>query len=193
MTRFDWDLGGGAVVVLLGEDEGAGERSAVFWREGIAVVLGVCATEVSFAARAGGAPMLEVRGEAWGVSFARRGGHRACALGPGAVGVDLEVLEPLDDLERVAARAMSDGELERWGAMEASSRLVAFYEAWTCKEAALKALGTGLTVDPRRVEIEPGDAENRTVRVGSTVVRGRVAHVGPLVVAGASVDPGGPG
>lgn len=176
-------------MVLVAEDDGAGVRSASFWRDPIAGALGVSADEIILGSRVGGAPTLEVGGGPWGVSFTRRGGHRACAVAPGPVGVDLEIVEPLSDLDRVAARAFSLRELARWRALETPERLGAFYASWTCKEATLKAMSTGLSVDPQTVEIEPVGSEERAVRVGGTRVRARVAHRGSLVLAAAMIDP----
>jgi 4'-phosphopantetheinyl transferase len=78
--------------------------------------------------------------------------------GPGRIGVDVEALVARTDMERLAARVFTSAECAEWHA--AGRTLDAFYRRWTCKEAYLKALGTGLRLDPRRVflSIVPGGA-----------------------------------
>jgi len=74
----------------------------------------------------------------------------AVASGP-PVGVDLERLEPIDDPVAVGEGFLSPAEHE---ALRASARpLQTFYEFWTRKEAYLKAVGAGLMLPMRDIEI----------------------------------------
>jgi 4'-phosphopantetheinyl transferase len=103
-----------------------------------------------------GAPYVEVDGRSLDldISLTDRAGWSVCLVGPdlGAVGVDLEVVEPRSDgfvrdflttAERdlVATASGSDGH-------DAAANLI-----WSAKESALKVLRTGLRADTRTVEV----------------------------------------
>lgn len=81
------------------------------------------------------------------VSLARAGSAVAVACGTAPIGVDLERTDDtrLDDLDAVV---VAPGEQEPATTTE-RARL------WVRKEAVLKALGVGLTWDPRRVRVAP--------------------------------------
>lgn len=64
----------------------------------------------------------------------------------GRVGVDVEVVRPLPDLDRVAERVFHpDERAELATAGDGRALLAAFYRLWTRKEALVKALGGGLS------------------------------------------------
>jgi 4'-phosphopantetheinyl transferase len=79
----------------------------------------------------------------------------ACAVlavtGGRPVGVDIEDAAPGQDLAGVAETIMAASEFDTWTALPHAERPLAFLRAWTRKEAVVKALGTGLYVDPRQV------------------------------------------
>jgi 4'-phosphopantetheinyl transferase len=76
-------------------------------------------------------------------------------VGEGLVGVDVEVIGFLPDLEAVASMAFTEGEMEWLRDAPEEERPEAFFRLWTGKEALLKALGVGFSMDPREVELEP--------------------------------------
>ncbi len=61
-----------------------------------------------------------------------------------AVGVDIERIKPVAELEKLTARFLLAAEHERIVALDAADRVLAFFRTWTCKEAYLKATGEGL-------------------------------------------------
>lgn len=61
------------------------------------------------------------------------------------LGIDLEALYPMHDLDDVAADHFSDAELAALRALPQAERLAGFYRCWTRKEAFIKALGEGLS------------------------------------------------
>lgn len=77
------------------------------------------------------------------------------AVGRGVtVGVDVEAVRPLDDLEGLVAAYFSPGEQADLARTTGAARLRSFYTCWTRKEAWLKLVGTGIdrelnTVDMR--------------------------------------------
>ncbi len=60
------------------------------------------------------------------------------------VGVDLERMTRLADVERIAARFFARGEYDALLALPADQRADAFFRAWVRKESVVKALGTGI-------------------------------------------------
>ncbi len=71
-----------------------------------------------------------------------------------AIGVDVERVLSLPDLDGVADNCLSEYEKNWFFALPDAERIEAFYRIWTIKEAYLKAKGTGLSVSPTTVEIE---------------------------------------
>ena len=60
------------------------------------------------------------------------------------VGIDIEWLRPMEDLDAMARSITSGEELDQWESLDAASRFDAFYRVWTRKESYLKAIGLGL-------------------------------------------------
>lgn len=83
----------------------------------------------------------------------------------GALGVDVEAVVALPEVNALAARTLSDRECRAFEFLPDEQRLVAFLRCWTAKEACLKALGCGLQLDPRRVETSNLEAGMKSVRV----------------------------
>jgi 4'-phosphopantetheinyl transferase len=71
-------------------------------------------------------------------------------LGP--IGVDIELLAPMDDADLLAQRNFSATEYAAYLQTPAAQRLEAFFRCWTRKEACLKALGSGLSIEPHEFE-----------------------------------------
>jgi 4'-phosphopantetheinyl transferase len=61
-----------------------------------------------------------------------------------AIGIDLEQLRPLADMEAIAQRFFSGAEYAQLRALPPDQKLEAFYNCWTRKEAYIKACGNGL-------------------------------------------------
>lgn len=74
------------------------------------------------------------------------------------VGVDIERLRPLPDLEAIARRMFSPDEQRALFALVSTQRQEAFFACWTRKEAYIKALGQGLGYPLERftVSLTPG-------------------------------------
>jgi 4'-phosphopantetheinyl transferase len=75
------------------------------------------------------------------------------------LGVDLERIRELDEVEQFAARFFSPDEEQRLLTLPDAQRREAFFNCWTRKEAYLKAIGTGLNNCIRQVEVSPGPGE----------------------------------
>jgi 4'-phosphopantetheinyl transferase len=110
----------------------------------IAAYLGIEPREVGFSYSGNGKPVLATGGPVF--SFTHSGDLALVALAPdGEVGIDIEQVRPLADLDRLGARFLSSRELIRLGKLPAANRLRWTLAAWTRREAYLKALGVGVT------------------------------------------------
>lgn len=70
-----------------------------------------------------------------------------------AVGIDIERLRVMPDVLDLSARLFSAREHTALRKLEGWQRVEAFFNAWTRKEAVLKALGRGLTTALSEVEV----------------------------------------
>lgn len=65
--------------------------------------------------------------------------------GLGEVGVDIEHVRPLEDMDSIARHSFSEHEYGQLQALPAGQRLRGFFLCWSRKEAFIKALGEGLS------------------------------------------------
>ena len=74
------------------------------------------------------------------------------------VGVDVERLRAVEDMERIAARTFSARECAVLRGLPREQRAAGFFNCWTRKEAYIKALGEGLSypLDRFSVSLAPG-------------------------------------
>lgn len=82
------------------------------------------------------------------------------------LGIDLEYIRPMSDLEQLAKRFFSPGEYTAIASLPDDEKQRAFFQAWTCKEAYLKATGDGLAGGLAEVEVSliPGEGA-RLIRI----------------------------
>jgi len=75
------------------------------------------------------------------------------------IGVDIEFMKPMPDLEQIAERFFSESERVVLRELPAAVKPEAFFNCWTRKEAYLKAVGEGLAapLDSFDVTLAPGD------------------------------------
>jgi 4'-phosphopantetheinyl transferase len=131
--------------------------------------------ELEFKADAQGKPFLpgETR---LSFNLSHTQGYAAIILATGdPVGIDIEKLHTLSDLVALLDRVCTPGEREELLRIPQEKREEFFFQLWTRKEALLKALGSGLRMDPRRVEV--GFAEERELDLSEACARLRVWHV----------------
>jgi 4'-phosphopantetheinyl transferase len=99
-------------------------------------------------------------------SLSHSGDQALVALAAGGeIGVDLEAQSrSLRDVDALARQCLSERERFHFDATPEAERELAFLRAWTRKEACLKALGTGLQVEPSSFDTGL-DACERRVRI----------------------------
>ncbi len=82
------------------------------------------------------------------------------------VGIDLEQPGRARDLDGMARLVMTGEELDSFGRLPQSDQPSAFLRLWTRKEAAVKADGRGLSIDPRTLSVGMDPARVRRVQIG---------------------------
>jgi 4'-phosphopantetheinyl transferase len=116
-----------------------------------------------------GAPVLFFNNnpEAVTISLSHRDGTALCAIAPsgGALGCDLEVVEPRSDAFLADYFTAEEQALVAHASAEDRSRLLALL--WSGKESALKALREGLRLDTRCVIVSVVDGLGRGVEDGA--------------------------
>lgn len=70
-----------------------------------------------------------------------------------AIGIDVEYIKLITDIENVARNFFSTEEAERLMALAEDDRVSAFYKIFVRKEAYLKAMGVGLSDTIRQIEV----------------------------------------
>ena len=69
----------------------------------------------------------------------------------GEVGIDLEDIRELDDLEELIEKNLTLSERDLLK-KDPQNRLQNFFRFWTFKESYLKAIGEGMRIEPHRLE-----------------------------------------
>jgi 4'-phosphopantetheinyl transferase len=123
----------------------------IILRRVIAARLGCRPAEVDLQATPAGRPFVAGSDLDVSVSHSRDVALIAVSGGRRRIGVDVEAVVPMPDQQQIAEIALTSQERSELRRHDLSCE--AFYRIWTCKEACLKAIGTGLRLDPRAVEI----------------------------------------
>ncbi len=141
------------------------------------------------------APPLDASGLEFNVSHSAEVALYAFALHR-PVGVDVERMRDLDDLEALAERHFSPAERRALMALPEEDRRVGFYACWTRKEAFVKALGAGLShpLDAFTVSLAPGEPPRLLDVRGGPAARWTIAafdgepdYAGAIAVEGGAV------
>ena len=111
---------------------------------------------LSFEEGSYGKPFALVDGTPVSTSFnvSHSGEIGLVALAPaGRLGVDVEAAALRLDLDSLIEAVMGPDERAELDEMLGAARLNQFYRFWTCKEALIKALGTGFSTDISRFQV----------------------------------------
>ena len=113
--------------------------------------------QLRFRAGARGKPSLAApdAGPTPRFNLSHSGDVAVVAIADAELGVDVEAHRPVTNAERLATRFFSEGE-RRWLSLQSEGRRdAAFLSIWTCKEAYLKAIGSGIAMQLCALEIDP--------------------------------------
>lgn len=93
----------------------------------------------------------------------------------GEIGIDIERMREIPDMEQIAARFFSLKESEALRALPPNRKKEAFFNCWTRKEAFVKATGDGLAypLDRFDVSLAPGEPARLLGIAGDTKVASR--------------------
>lgn len=121
-------------------------------RQILAGYLGTTSDRLGFIYNAFGKPELE--GSSVDFNLSHAGGSALCAVAVGvAIGVDVERVRSVPDLQALARHVMSPLEWMLFNELPPAQRLQAFYRCWTRKEAYLKARGIGISSQLQKVAV----------------------------------------
>jgi 4'-phosphopantetheinyl transferase len=137
------------------------DREGFIWRRAtlrrvLADVLGCGVQEIEYVAGRSGKPALGGRLSdcAWRFNLSHSHGLMLVAVARNReIGVDVEKIEPLAGVEELAEQCLTRSELERFRSDAAEQTSERFLHLWTRKEALLKAIGVGLSVEPQSIEV----------------------------------------
>jgi 4'-phosphopantetheinyl transferase len=134
----------------------------------LASYLGAAPASLAFGAGTHGKPFLHSPGHGRSLRFSlsHSGALALVAVSlEREVGVDVERVRPLSDLDGFVARYLSPREREAIARSPSTDRLRAFFETWTLKEAYLKACGDGLARELVAFDVTVGDGPSRLLAV----------------------------
>lgn len=129
-------------------DDAAGRWVASRWalRQVLSRYLDEAAKAIALELGENGKPQLADRSSGLRFNLSHSGDLALVAVAPGReVGVDVEQIEPAQDLLALAERALAPEAVAEIRAAPPSDQPLVFHRAWTRHEARLKCLGLGLT------------------------------------------------
>ncbi|MYE36870.1 MAG: 4'-phosphopantetheinyl transferase superfamily protein [Rhodobacteraceae bacterium] len=115
--------------------------------------------QLSFETNAHGKPIPLVDGSLANasVNLTHSGNHGLVGIAPeGQLGIDLEVPVERSNVEGIGQMVFTDDEQSELASATGKEKLNLFYRLWTLKEALIKALGTGFSLNPNQFEIPQG-------------------------------------
>ena len=146
-------------------------------REILGQYLRASAEELRFGYSAKGKPEFAVESQGGGIHFNLAHSEDLALIAVtriGQVGVDVECVRAMKDMDQLVARFFSARENELFQKVSAAEKPAAFFNLWTRKEALLKATGEGITRSLSLVEVSflPGEPA-RLVAVAGDVEKAK--------------------
>ena len=91
----------------------------------------------------------------WDFNISHAGENVACAVARGQVGVDIEQIRPVREMESIVGRYFHPDEAAAWCALAPGLRKEAFFVLWSAREAAMKCAGLGLAKGLSVTRVDP--------------------------------------
>ena len=132
-------------------------------RKVIAEVLDRQSSELQFIEDQGTKPRLG-NGDGWDFNLSHAGDYVALVLARGQVGVDLEEIRPVREMESLVGRYFHPDEAGAWGALHLADQEQAFFVLWSAREAAMKCAGTGLARGLGQTRVDPAILRQSSAR-----------------------------
>jgi 4'-phosphopantetheinyl transferase len=163
-----------------------------FYRRVLAGYVGAEPQRVGIRVSAGGKPSLV---DTPGIDFStsHTTGMAVIALAHARLGVDIERARELTDVLELASAHLTDRERRLILSVDPGSRSSTFLAIWTAKEAAVKALGVGLSMPLAGFDTGIlGEGDGKCQVDGTTLVLSPLmlddGHVGTVAVEGARIE-----
>ncbi len=122
-------------------------------RQLLARYTGLAPEEIPFRYEPHGKPAIAVGG-GWQFNVSHSRDIAAIAISRfDAVGIDIELIDPDFPREEVAPETMTPDEARDLAALPPVAQPGWFFQLWTIKEALLKAVGGGFSLEPRNINI----------------------------------------
>jgi 4'-phosphopantetheinyl transferase len=156
------------------ESRGTFIQARIALRHLLGLYLGVEPADVHFNVNPHGKPRLQGTAEYEGLVFnvSHSGTRVVIALACNTpLGVDVERVRSDRNLERLADACLAEGEIDRWQRLPPDLKPAAFYRWWTAKEALVKAIGRGVALGLRSIEVGADDRHFRRAPAGWSEVR----------------------
>ena len=112
-------------------------------RKMLSEATGCLATGLTFAESGEGKPRA-LNAAGWDFNVSHSGDYVAVAVGRDQVGVDLEQIRPVREMESIVERYFHPDEAAAWRAVAPGLRKEAFFVLWSAREASMKCVGLGL-------------------------------------------------
>ena len=126
----------------------------VLLRRVLGSCLGVAPARLKFSYSSHGKPLLADNPLRFNLSHS--GDLAVCAIAERSeIGIDIERVRTIENIEAIFRSISSPREYAAFLGLPNACRTTAFFEAWTVKEACLKASGTGLSQSPAAIEVLP--------------------------------------
>lgn len=141
-------------------------RAHLLLRHALQRYVGIPAADLDFIVESTGKPKLLIKSNADPIEFNLTHCQNlvACAISRSPVGIDAEPLDRLLENETIE-RILHPLEQERFRVLNSADRAKQIIQYWTCKEAALKAVGCGLSIEPTQVLIDFVNASEATALI----------------------------
>ncbi|CAH0354920.1 hypothetical protein AQB9606_04048 [Aquabacterium sp. CECT 9606] len=137
--------------------------SHIALRQVLGQTLGIDAATLAFTTGVHGKPRL-LNGGGLHFNMSHSAGWALIGVSRhGPIGVDIELLTPMDDADLLARKNFTAAEYAAFLQTTPPQRLEVFFRCWTRKEACLKALGSGLSIEPQEFEAGIGAWAQDTV------------------------------
>ncbi len=141
--------------------------------------------DLSFETTKFGKPFALVQGNPARIEFnlSHSGHHGLIAIAShGRIGVDVEERSPDRDIDGYSKTLLAPAERADYQTASEERKLELFYRLWTLKEALVKAVGEGLSLDTSEFEIPPamvkGDPAGIFSFPDSPAIRWRLEYIG---------------
>lgn len=87
-------------------------------------------------------------------NLSHSGEYALCGVAKQVLGVDIELLRPMDRLDGLVQRCLAPSEQRALLQTPTSEQSTGFLKYWTCKEAYLKATGQGISESLTAIEVD---------------------------------------